>query len=108
MGKSKVYFTDFRAKLGEGLPSKLKRLIKAAGIGDIDMDNKFTAIKMHFGELGNISYLRPNYAKAVAEKEGCYKMMLLTGSKNEKTLEFYRNAGYNSADKTAFIQWIGM
>ena len=67
MGKSKVYFTDFRAKLGEGLPSKLKRLIKAAGIGDIDMDNKFTAIKMHFGELGNISYLRPNYAKAVAD-----------------------------------------
>ncbi len=67
MGKSKVYFTNFRAKLGEGLPSKLKRLIKAAGIGDIDMDNKFTAIKMHFGELGNISYLRPNYAKAVAD-----------------------------------------
>ena len=67
MGKSKVYFTDFRAKLGEGLPSKLKRLIIAAGIGDIDMDNKFTAIKMHFGELGNISYLRPNYAKAVAD-----------------------------------------
>lgn len=67
MGKSKVYFTNFRAKLGEGLPSKLKRLIKAAGIGDIDMDNKLTAIKMHFGELGNISYLRPNYAKAVAD-----------------------------------------
>ncbi len=67
MAKSKVYYTDFRAKLGEGLPSKLKRLIKAAGIGDIDMDNKFTAIKMHFGELGNISFLRPNYAKAVAD-----------------------------------------
>lgn len=67
MEKSKVYFTDFRAKLGEGLPSKLKRLIKAAGIGNIDMDGKFVAIKMHFGELGNISYLRPNYAKAVAD-----------------------------------------
>lgn len=49
-----------------------------------------------------------DYAKAVAEKEGCYKMMLLTGSKDDKTLEFYRKAGYNSADKTAFIQWIGM
>lgn len=67
MEKSKVYFTDFRAKFGEGLPSKLKRLIKAAGIGNIDMDGKFVAIKMHFGELGNISYLRPNYAKAVAD-----------------------------------------
>ncbi len=67
MGKSKVYYTDFRAKLGEGLPTKLKRLIKAAGISEIDMDNKFVAIKMHFGELGNISFLRPNYAKAVAD-----------------------------------------
>ncbi len=67
MAKSKVYYTDFRAKIGEGLPIKLKRLIKAAGIGEIDMDNKFTAIKMHFGELGNISFLRPNYAKAVAD-----------------------------------------
>ena len=42
-------------------------MIKKAGIGDIDMDGKFVAIKMHFGELGNISYLRPNYAKAVAD-----------------------------------------
>ena len=67
MGKSKVYYSDFRAKPGEGLPTKLKKLIRAAGISEIDMDNKFTAIKMHFGELGNISYLRPNYAKAVAD-----------------------------------------
>ncbi|MDP4177632.1 MAG: DUF362 domain-containing protein [Bacillota bacterium] len=67
MEKSKVYFTDFRTKLGEGLPTKLKKLIKKAGIGQIDMDNKFVAIKMHFGELGNLSYLRPNYAKAVAD-----------------------------------------
>ena len=67
MEKSKVYFTDFRAKLGEGLPMKLKRLLKKAGISEIDMENKFVAIKMHFGELGNISFLRPNYAKAVAD-----------------------------------------
>ena len=50
MAKSKVYYTDFRTKLGEGLPTKLKRLIKKAGIGDIDMDQKFVDIKMHFGE----------------------------------------------------------
>ena len=67
MEKSKVYFTDFRAKLGEGLPLKLKRLLKKAGISEIDMENKFVAIKMHFGELGNVSFLRPNYAKAVAD-----------------------------------------
>ena len=68
MGVSKVYFTDFRTGPGgENLPAKLKRLAKTAGIGDIDMNNKFVAIKLHFGELGNISYLRPNYAKAVAD-----------------------------------------
>ena len=47
-----------------------------------------------------------NYAKRIAQAQGCYKMMLLTGSKSEKTLDFYRRAGYNSADKTAFIQWL--
>ena len=67
MEKSKVYFTDFRARTGEGLPAKLKRLMKKAGFASMDMDGKFVAIKMHFGELGNISYLRPNYAKAVAD-----------------------------------------
>lgn len=46
------------------------------------------------------------YAEQIARTAGCYKMMLLTGSKEEKTLNFYRNAGYNSTDKTAFIQWI--
>ncbi len=47
-----------------------------------------------------------NYAREIAEKTNCYKMMLLTGSKEEKTLNFYSNAGYNSSDKTAFIMWI--
>lgn len=47
-----------------------------------------------------------DYAKTIAESECCYKLMLLTGSKEESTLNFYRRAGYNSNDKTAFIQWI--
>ena len=67
MEQSKVYFTDFRARLGEGLPSKLKRLILAAGIDQLDMEGKFVAIKMHFGELGNLGFLRPNYARAVVD-----------------------------------------
>lgn len=46
------------------------------------------------------------YAKEIAISENCYKMMLLTGSKKETTLNFYRHAGYNSEDKTAFIQWL--
>lgn len=49
-----------------------------------------------------------DYAKKIAEKENCYKMMLLTGSRKPETLRFYENAGYNSSDKTAFIQWISM
>ena len=47
-----------------------------------------------------------NYAKEIAGMENCYKMMLLTGAKEETILDFYRNAGYNSSDKTAFIQWL--
>ena len=47
-----------------------------------------------------------NFAREIAQRENCYKMMLLTGSKKESTLDFYRKAGYNSEDKTAFIQWI--
>lgn len=47
-----------------------------------------------------------NYAKKIAEDNNCYKMMLLTGSKNQSTLDFYKNAGYNSSDKTAFVQWL--
>lgn len=47
-----------------------------------------------------------NYAKEISKKANCYKMMLLTGSKKETTLKFYSNAGYNSTDKTAFIQWL--
>ena len=49
-----------------------------------------------------------NFAKQIAKQNHCYKMMLLTGSKEESTLNFYRNAGYNSSDKTAFTQWIDM
>jgi len=68
METPKVYFTDLRTiAFGDGLPKKLQTLIKAAGIGEIDMDGKFVAVKMHFGELGNVSFLRPNYAKAVVD-----------------------------------------
>ncbi|MDP4179574.1 MAG: GNAT family N-acetyltransferase [Bacillota bacterium] len=48
-----------------------------------------------------------NFAKIIAERENCYKIMLMTGSKKESTLNFYKRAGYNDKDKIAFIQWIG-
>ncbi len=67
MEKSKVYFCDMRAKPGTNLLVKLQKLMRAAGAGEIDMKEKFVAIKIHFGEPGNLSFLRPNFAKAVAD-----------------------------------------
>ena len=67
MEKSKVYFTNFRARPGYNLLQKLEKLIKKAGIGNIDFENKYVAIKIHFGEPGNLAYLRPNYSKVIAD-----------------------------------------
>ena len=65
---SKVYFADFRcSSWRENLQQKLARLMMTAGFGDIDMDGKYVAIKMNFGEPGNMAYLRPNWAKTVAD-----------------------------------------
>ncbi|MBE5780778.1 MAG: GNAT family N-acetyltransferase [Clostridiales bacterium] len=47
-----------------------------------------------------------DYAKEIANAHNCYKIMLLTGSKDEKVLNFYRHAGYVNGDKTGFIQWL--
>ncbi len=47
-----------------------------------------------------------NYARELAVRENCYNIALLTGSKNESTLKFYENAGYNRNDKTGFIIWL--
>jgi uncharacterized Fe-S center protein len=65
---SKVYFTDMRCKVGEGLLIKLDRLIRKAGIEQIDFKQKYAAIKIHFGEPGNLAFLRPNFAKTVADR----------------------------------------
>ncbi|MDY5664248.1 MAG: DUF362 domain-containing protein [Blautia sp.] len=67
MEKAKVYFTDFKATGRENLLQKLHRLMKQAGFETIDFENKFTAIKIHFGEYGNLAFLRPNYARVVAD-----------------------------------------
>lgn len=64
---SKVYFTDMRATPELNLLQKLAKLIKSAGIEQIDFKKQFTAIKIHLGEPGNIAYLRPNFSKVVAD-----------------------------------------
>ena len=68
MKPSPVFFTDMRCKVGTSLLDKLDRLMGKAGIETIDFKNKFVAIKIHFGEPGNLSYLRPNFARTVADR----------------------------------------
>ena len=68
MNPSKIYFTDMRTKVGESLLIKMDRLIQKAGIKDIDFKQKFVAIKVHYGEPGNLSFLRPNFVKALADR----------------------------------------
>lgn len=67
MPASKVYFTDFRCRNGVSQLDKLRKLLEKSEFSQIDFDGKFVAIKLHFGELGNLSFLRANYAKVVAD-----------------------------------------
>ena len=67
MEKSKVYFTSMKVNAGTNLLKKLNHLVREAGIANIDFENKYTAIKIHFGEPGNLAYLRPNYAKVIVD-----------------------------------------
>jgi uncharacterized Fe-S center protein len=68
MSAAKVFFTDMRCKVGESLLSKLDRLILKAGMGEIDFKRKYAAVKIHFGEPGNLAFLRPNFAKTLADR----------------------------------------
>jgi uncharacterized Fe-S center protein len=68
MQASKVYFTDLRAKPNQNLLQKLSKLMDTAGFDSIDFKNKFTAIKLHFGEPGNLAFIRPNFASEIVKK----------------------------------------
>ena len=63
MAVSDVYFCDMRTTFTENLQQKLTRLLTSAGLDRLDMNKKYVAIKMHFGEPGNLSFLRPNWQK---------------------------------------------
>lgn len=65
---AKVYYTDFHTKSGKNILQKLKKLIEVAGIEQINFENRHVAIKIHFGEPGNLAYIRPNYAKVIVDK----------------------------------------
>lgn len=65
--KSKVYFTDMRTSYGNSMLDKLKKLLIKSGFNDIDFKDKFVALKLHFGEYGNLAFIKPNYVKVVAD-----------------------------------------
>ena len=65
---SDVYCSDLRTGFSNSLLDKLGKLMERAGIGNIDFQDHYAAIKMHFGEPGNLAFLRPNWAKTVADE----------------------------------------
>ena len=65
--KSQVYFTTLRTTGSNNILKKLEKLVTAAGMSDIDFENKFAAIKIHLGEPGNLAYLRPNYSRVIVD-----------------------------------------
>lgn len=67
MATSKVYFTDFRCHNGVTQLDKLRKLLEKSDFSKLDFEGKFVAIKLHFGEYGNLAFLRPNYAKVIAD-----------------------------------------
>ena len=67
MERSKVYFTNFHTNMRENLQQKLSRLLLTAGMDKLPLEGKYVAIKLHFGEPGNLAYLRPNYARTVVD-----------------------------------------
>lgn len=66
MEKAKVYYSDLRTSPTSNLLDKMERLLKRAGIEQLPLKDSFAAIKIHFGEPGNLAYLRPNYAARMA------------------------------------------
>ena len=62
---STVYFTNLRTAPGNSLLQKLERMVRQAGFEKIDFKDKYVAVKIHFGEYGNLAYIRPNYAAVI-------------------------------------------
>ena len=64
---AQVCFADMHVKAGDSILAKFERLIEKAGIDQIDFKDKFVAVKVHFGEYGNLAFLRHQYAKVLCD-----------------------------------------
>ena len=91
---SKVYFTDFCSTNFETMPQKLARLIMTAGIDQIDFEGKFVAIKIHFGELGNMAHLRSGYARDVFIVTSGEKMALYAANNITTAVKNFEDRSY--------------
>jgi uncharacterized Fe-S center protein len=97
MEQSEVFFTDMRARPRRNLVDKLASLLDRAGFNELDLKKKFVAVKMHFGEPGNLAFIRPNYAaRVVAMVRDAGGMPFLTD-----TCSLYTGRRSNAVDHLA-------
>lgn len=64
--RAKVYWIDLRTNSSNNLLKKLDRLLRASGMTGLDLKGKFTALKIHFGEPGNMAFVRPPYVQVIS------------------------------------------
>lgn len=99
---SKVYFTDFRTRNDEDNKiNKIRRLFDLAGMGELFNEDDLVAVKLHFGEKGNDSYINPVLVRQVVDK------IILNGAKPflTDTNTLYYGSRHNSQEhiKTAIL-----
>lgn len=66
MSESTVFWSDLRTTPTMTILQKLERLMRAAGFASLDLADKYTALKIHVGEPGNMAYIRPPYVSVVS------------------------------------------
>ncbi|MDR3089605.1 MAG: DUF362 domain-containing protein [Desulfobulbaceae bacterium] len=67
MAPATVYSMDLNVKNSKGILPRLTTLMKKAGLEDVVEKGDLTAIKLHFGELGNTAFVRPLFVRPVVE-----------------------------------------
>lgn len=110
-----VYFMDLRATSRENLPDKLARLLKNAGLSKVLQKQGLTAVKLHFGELGNTAYIRPVFIRKVIQsikKAGASPFLtdantLYAGTRSDSVSHIHtavaNGFSYSSMDATPII-----
>lgn len=104
MEKAKVYFSDLRTSPTSNLLDKMERLLKRAGIGQLPLKDSFTAIKIHFGEPGNLAYIRPNYAARMANLLRSYNPQIQISAESETKRSIFREKDKTKRSKKESAQ----